>query len=61
MITVYANLSNGNQEQVILTGDDKKIISFIESYKGDDLGNDLICSDFVEDAEPTGVIIGNNK
>lgn len=56
-MTIFANHSNGNQEQVIIKGDMNKIFAFIESYEGSDLGNELICQDFVTDAEPTGVII----
>jgi hypothetical protein len=56
-MTILANLSNGNQAQIIVKGDQKKIVAFIEAYEGDDLGNDLICESFVEDFEETGVII----
>lgn len=54
---VFANLSNGNKEQINLIGDNNKILSFIENYEGNDLGGDLILQDFVEDFECTGAII----
>lgn len=54
---VFANLSNGNKEQIELIGDNNKIINFIENYEGDDLGGELLCQDFVEDYKSTGVII----
>mgnify|MGYP003655358755 CR=1 FL=1 len=57
MITVFANMSNGTEEQFKVIGDTNKILNFIENYEGDDLGNDLYCEDFVEDFEETGVII----
>jgi len=56
-MTIYATLSNGNLEQVILEGNTNKILTFIENYKGDDLGNELIMQDFVTNATPTGVVI----
>jgi hypothetical protein len=58
-MTILANLSNGNQAQIIVKGDLNKIVAFIEAYKGEDLGNELICESFVEDFEETGVIIEN--
>lgn len=54
---VFAKLSNGTQAQIRLEGDMNEILNFIENYKGNDLGNDLICKDFVEDFKETGVII----
>jgi hypothetical protein len=54
---VFATLSNGNQTQIKLEGDNKAILAFIEKYEGNDLGNELICEDFVTDFEETGVII----
>ncbi|TNE75022.1 hypothetical protein EP331_00200 [bacterium] len=54
---VFCKTSNGDQIQVTLEGDMNKIFQFIEDYKGDDLGNDLILQDFVDDFEETGVII----
>jgi hypothetical protein len=54
---VFAKLSNGNQAQIELKGDVEKIINYIENYEGDDLGNDIICEDFVEDCWATGVEI----
>lgn len=54
---VYANLSNGNQVQIKLEGDNDKIMEFINNYQGNDLGNDLVCEDFVKDFEETGVVI----
>lgn len=54
---VFANLSNGDQAQIEIKGDDQKIMEFISNYEGDDLGNDLICEEFVSDFEETGVII----
>lgn len=56
-MTVFANLSNGYQTQIIVKGDQNKIFEFISNYEGNDLGNDLICEDFVTDFEETGVII----
>lgn len=53
----FANLSNGNQVQIELEGDMNKIFNFIENYEGSDLGNDLICEDFVTDFKETGVVI----
>ena len=54
---VFATLSNGDQAQIELTGDISAIRSYIANYEGDDLGNDLICEDFVTDFKETGVII----
>ena len=56
-MTVFANLSNGNQTQIKLEGDIKLILDYISNYEGDDLGNDIICEDFVTDFEETGVVI----
>ncbi len=56
-IKVFATLSNGNQTQINVIGNTSKIVSFIENYNGNDLGNDLICQNFVTDFEETGVII----
>ena len=56
-MTVFANLSNGNQTQIKLEGDMRLILDYISNYEGDDLGNDIICEDFVTDFEETGVII----
>lgn len=56
-MTVFASLSNGNQTQIKLEGDMKLILDYISNYEGDDLGNDIICEDFVTDFEETGVII----
>jgi hypothetical protein len=56
-MTLYATLKNGNQTQIKVYGDQKEILKFIESYKGEDLGNDLILQDFVTDFEETGVVI----
>jgi len=58
-LTIYCNLSNGNQAQVILQGDVNAMIKFIENYEGDDLGNDMLLQDFVIDFTETGVIVGN--
>lgn len=58
--TTYATLSNGNETQIKVYGDQKAILNFVVDYEGSDLGNDLICEDFVEDFEETGVVIGNN-
>tara|TARA_R110002020_G_C15654218_1_gene716035 strand:+ start:239 stop:418 length:180 start_codon:yes stop_codon:yes gene_type:complete len=57
MITVFANMSNGTEEQFKVIGDNNKILDFIEKYNGNDLGNDLFCEDFIEDFESTGVIL----
>lgn len=54
---VFANLSNGNQTQIKVEGDTAKILNYISNYTGSDLGNDLICEDFVTDFEETGVEI----
>jgi hypothetical protein len=56
-MTVFANLSNGNQAQINVEGDMTKIFNFIENYEGEDLGNDLICEDFITNFEETGVVI----
>ena len=56
-MTIFANNSNGTQSQIKLEGDMKMIFDFIENYQGEDLGNDLICEDFVTDFECTGVIL----
>jgi len=56
-MTVFANLSNGNQAQIKLEGNTSMILNFIETYEGDDLGNDIILEDFITDAVQTGVII----
>lgn len=53
---VFANISNGSQTQIKVTGDLTKIFDFISNYEGDDLGSDLVCEDF----EETGVIIEAN-
>lgn len=57
---LFAKLSNGNETQIEVKGDMKKIFEFISNYEGDDLGNDLILQSFVTDFEETGVIIENN-
>ncbi|UFK27473.1 hypothetical protein [Elizabethkingia phage TCUEAP2] len=57
---VFARLKNGNEIQIEVLGDQTKIIQFIEDYKGDDLGNDLILQDFVTDFKETGVEILND-
>lgn len=57
---VFARLKNGNEIQIEVLGDQTKIIQFIEDYKGDDLGNDLILQDFVTDFRETGVEILND-
>lgn len=54
---VFATLSNGNEAQIVVKGDSKKILNFIANYEGNDLGNDLVCESFVTDFEETGVII----
>lgn len=56
-ITVLCNLSNGNQEQVELIGDNVKILEFISNYEGNDLGNDLILQDFINEVIFTDVIL----
>lgn len=45
---VFAKITNGTQAQIKVKGDISKIFSFIENYKGDDLGNDLILAAFIE-------------
>ena len=57
---VFARLKNGNEIQIEVLGDQTKIIQFIEDYKGDYLGNDLILQDFVTDFKETGVEILND-
>lgn len=57
---VFARLKNGNEIQIEVLGDQTKIIQFIEDYKGDDLGNDLILQDFVTDFKETEVEILND-
>ena len=57
---VFARLKNGNEIQIEVLGDQTKIIQFIEDYKGDDLGNDLILQDFVTEFRETGVEILND-
>lgn len=57
IMTVFANLSNGDQVQIEVMGDMAKIMNFIGNYEGDDLGNDLILQPFVEDFKETGVVI----
>lgn len=54
---VFATLQDGTQTQINVWGNSEKIVRFIETYQGDDLGNDLICENFVEDFEETGVTI----
>jgi hypothetical protein len=56
-MTLFANLSNGNEAQIKVEGNMTEIFNFIENYEGNDLGNDLILEDFVTDFELTGVII----
>ena len=56
-MTLFANLSNGDQTQIKVYGDQTQILNFITNYKGTDLGNDLILENFVHDFEETGVII----
>ena len=56
--TVFANLNETTQEQVLLTvSEPQKYFDFIENYEGDDLGNDIIFEDFVDNAECTGVTL----
>lgn len=57
IMKVFATLSNGNQSQIELIGDEKEILNFIENYNGNDLGNDIVCENFVTDFNETGVII----
>ena len=59
-LTVFANLSNGDQVQIILEGDKNQIFNYITNYEGNDLGNDLICMDFVTNFTETGVVIFAN-
>ena len=56
-MTVFANLSDGSQTQLKVEGDMGKILNFIENYEGDDLGNDLICEDFVTDFKESCVVV----
>lgn len=56
-IKIFAKLSNGNLAQVEIFGDLNKIFSYIENYKGNDVGNDIILEDFVTDTKSTGVIM----
>jgi len=56
-MTLFANLSNGDQTQIKVYGDQTQILNFITNYNGNDLGNDLIIQDFVNDFEETGVIL----
>ena len=56
-MTLFANLSNGNQTQITVKGNLTLIANFISEYNGNDLGNDLILQDFVTDFTETGVII----
>ena len=60
-IKVYAAQSNGDLHQCEVIGDTTKILAYIGAYQGNDLGNDLICQDFVEDMPETGVIIFANQ
>ena len=57
IMKVFATLSNGNQIQIEVFGDKQQILQFMAEYKGNDLGNDLICQRFVTDFEETGVVI----
>lgn len=59
-MTIFANLSNGNEAQIKLEGNKAQILDFITNYEGNDLGNDLVIEDFVTDFELTGVIIEKN-
>ncbi len=56
-MTIFANLSNGNEAQIKVEGNQTQILNFIENYKGNDLGNDLVLEDFVTDFKLTGVVI----
>lgn len=56
-MTIFANLSNGNEAQIKVEGNQAQILNFIENYKGNDLGNDLVLEDFVIDFKLTGVVI----
>jgi len=59
-MTLFANLSNGNEAQIKVEGNQKLILDFITNYEGNDLGNDLILEDFVTDFTLTGVEIIND-
>lgn len=53
-MTVSCNLLNGGSVVIKLIGDMNKITKFIENFdpknhNGVDLGNAIICEDFVED------------
>lgn len=56
-MTIFANLSNGDQVQIKVEGNKAEIFNYIENYEGNDLGNDLICQSFVTNFEETGVVI----
>lgn len=58
-IKIECSKSNGTQELVEFFGDMQKIFIFIENYEGDDLGNELICQDFISDTKHTGIIMEN--
>ncbi len=60
IMIVFANLSNGDQMQIKVIGDQAQIMAYVSDYEGDDLGNDLICEDFVTDFKETGVTIHAN-
>jgi len=59
---IFAYHKDGNEHQYeIITNDMHAAFTFIENYKGDDLGNDLIFEDFIIDMVATGCIIEHNK
>ena len=59
--TVFAKHSDGSLHQIELFGDQQLIANYIAAYEGNDLGNDLICEDFVEDFEKTGVTMEGDR